>query len=170
MFAPAAGIRIPRPRPSVTTCSVSLSALPPARARTALTAVAGFLISITIWWIYTTYLVWMLGGLSLHRFAVGRLPTLRIPVALAGVISVLAVPLTVSRPGLLLWLDAAILVGYATTGRTRARFSRTLPRYWPSDHVSRGVPVAVDTGNAPSPGGPVSADHPRALEPKGTIT
>jgi low temperature requirement protein LtrA len=135
-------------------------------------AVAGFLISITIWWIYTTYvstrlavphlgsgqayaylhspvgasvlflgwalgvavhqvalehpmpltarlvlgasiLVWMLGGLSLHRFAVGRLPRLRVLVGLAGVTAVLTVTLAVSRPGLLLWLDAAILVAYA---------------------------------------------------------
>ncbi|MEU5940890.1 low temperature requirement protein A [Micromonospora sp. NPDC047548] len=56
---------------------------------------------------------WMLCGLGLHRFALGRLPRRRFIVGLAGITLAIVVTLVVTEPGLLLGLTSALLVGYA---------------------------------------------------------
>ena len=58
---------------------------------------------------------WMLVGLGLQRFALGRVPRQRALLGLAGTAPIIAVTLAVTDPGLLLGLTAAILVGYAAT-------------------------------------------------------
>ncbi|MEU5726640.1 hypothetical protein, partial [Micromonospora sp. NPDC047738] len=56
---------------------------------------------------------WMLCGLGLHRFALGRMPRRRFIVGLVGIALAIVVTLVVTEPGLLLGLTSAILVGYA---------------------------------------------------------
>ena len=142
--------------------------------RVLIAAVVAFLLPVSIWWIYTTYVtsglavphlgggqnyaylhspagaailflgwslgavvhqvklslpvpltarlvlggsivVWMLCGMGLQRFALGRLARRRMLLGLCGIVPTVVVTVTVTDPGLLLALTAAILVGYAAT-------------------------------------------------------
>jgi low temperature requirement protein LtrA len=56
---------------------------------------------------------WMLVGLGLQRFALGRVPRQRALFGLCGITATMVATLAVTNPGLLLGLTAAILVGYA---------------------------------------------------------
>jgi low temperature requirement protein LtrA len=56
---------------------------------------------------------WMLAGMGLRRFALSRLSPRQIILGVAGITSNVVVTLTVTDPGVLLGLTAAILVGYA---------------------------------------------------------
>lgn len=56
---------------------------------------------------------WMLVGIGLQRFALGRVPRQRTLLSLYAITPVILVTLVVTDPGLLLGLTAAILVGYA---------------------------------------------------------
>jgi low temperature requirement protein LtrA len=56
---------------------------------------------------------WMLIGIGLQRFALGRVPRQRALLGLYGITPVIVVTVVVTDPGLLLGLTAAILVGYA---------------------------------------------------------
>jgi low temperature requirement protein LtrA len=68
--------------------------------------------------------IWMLVGLGLQRFALGRVPRQRTLLALPGVSAAVVVTLAVAAPGLLLGLVAAILVGYhVLVGRQIGRVS-----------------------------------------------
>jgi low temperature requirement protein LtrA len=58
---------------------------------------------------------WMVVGIGLQRFALGRLPRQRALLGLCGTIPIIVVTPVVTNPGLLLGLLAAILVGYAVT-------------------------------------------------------
>jgi low temperature requirement protein LtrA len=58
---------------------------------------------------------WMLVGLGLYRFAIGRLSRQRVLLGLCGIIATIVVTLVVTNPGLLLGLTAVMLVGYAAT-------------------------------------------------------
>ncbi|KAB1915697.1 low temperature requirement protein A [Micromonospora sp. AMSO31t] len=56
---------------------------------------------------------WMVCGLGLHRFALGRLPRRRLVVGLGGITLAIVVALVVTDPGRLLAFNSAMLVGYA---------------------------------------------------------
>jgi len=142
--------------------------------RVLIAAVVAFLLPVSIWWIYTTYVTsglavphlaggqnyaylhspggaailflgwalgvavhqvrlslpvpltarlvlggaivtWMLCGMGLQRFALGRLAPRRVLLGLCGIVPTVVVAVAVTGPGLLLGLTAAILVGYAAT-------------------------------------------------------
>jgi low temperature requirement protein LtrA len=76
---------------------------------------------------------WMLVGIALRRFALGRLPRQRALLGLSGITTIIVVTLLVTNPGLLLGLTTATLVGYAAMvgpqlAKIREQQSATGPR------------------------------------------